>query len=251
MNDTLFTNSFSFFEAHRGKHAYTDMRAGTPLHYIAYMLRGKCKIVSADTEINASAGDFFYIPKGLPYQSYWQDEQDVSFLSLGFPYFPNPEKKDYPLQVIETDETGLMLLRRVPIGLQTTPEGIAALYTLLSHLIGHMQDSTPCRSRQIVLKTERLLWENTDLRPADIARQIGICESALYAAFAKLGEGTLHDMKEKILFQKAKNLLQTTDLPIEQVSAQLGFCSCTYFRKQFKAHFGITPREMRKSGAGL
>ena len=69
MNDTLFTNSFAFFEAHRGKHAYTDMRAGTPLHYIAYMLRGKCKIVSADTEINASAGDFFYIPKGLPYQS--------------------------------------------------------------------------------------------------------------------------------------------------------------------------------------
>ena len=251
MNDTLFTNSFSFFEAHRGKHAYTDMRAGTPLHYIAYMLRGKCKIVSADTEINASAGDFFYIPKGLPYQSYWQDEQDVSFLSLGFPYFPNPDKKNYPLQVIETDNEAIALMKRIPIGMHPSAEGIAALYTLLAHLIGHMQDSIPCRSRQIVLQAERLLWENTELSPADIARQAGICESALYAAFKKLGEETLHEMKERILFEKAKNLLLTTDTPIEQISSQLNFCSCTYFRKRFKKHFGLSPRDVRKSGAGL
>ncbi len=251
MNDTLFTNSFVFREIHRGKHASSDLSGGSPLHFIAYMIRGTAKIVSADREIHAAEGEIFYIPKGLPYRSYWQDTEDVTFLSLGFPYFPNPDKKDYPLQVVATDEEGLTLLRRVPIGLRTTPQGIAAFYTLLSHLIGHMQDSTPCRSRQLVLKAERLLWENTDLRPTDIARQLGICESALYAAFAKLGEGTLHDMKEKILFQKAKNLILTTDLPIERISEQLGFCSCTYFRKRFKAHFDITPREMRKNGVGL
>lgn len=251
MNDTLFTNSFAFFEAHRGKHAYTDMRAGTPLHYIAYMLRGKCKIVSTDTEINAAAGDFFYIPKGLSYQSYWQDEQDVSFLSLGFPYFPNPDKKNYPLQVIAADDAAIALMKRIPIGIRPSAEGIAALYALLAHLIGRMQDSIPCRSRQIVLHTERLLWENTELSPAELARSAGVCESALYAAFAKLGEGTLHEMKERILFEKAKNLLLTTDTPIEQISSQLNFCSCTYFRKRFKEHFGLSPRAVRKSGAGL
>ena len=89
------------------------------------------------------------------------------------------------------------------------------------------------------------------MNPTEIARQIGICESALYAAFAKLGEGTLHEMKDRILFEKAKTLLLTTDMPIEQISSQLNFCSCTYFRKRFKTHFGITPREMRKNGAGL
>jgi AraC-like DNA-binding protein len=215
------------------------------------MLQGKCKIVSADTEINASAGDFFYIPKGLPYQSYWQDEQDVSFLSLGFPYFPNPDKKNYPLQVIAADDAAIALMKRVPIGIRPSAEGIAALYALLAHLIGRMQDSIPCRSRQIVLHTERLLWENTELSPAELARSAGVCESALYAAFAKLGEGTLHEMKERILFEKAKNLLLTTDTPIEQISSQLNFCSCTYFRKRFKKHFGLSPRDVRKSGAGL
>lgn len=251
MNDTVFTDSFAFREIHRGKHATSDLSHGSPLHFIAFMIRGKCRIVSSDKEIHASTGEIFYIPKGLPYHSYWQDTEDVAFLSLGFPYFPNPEKKTYPLQVIEGDMETLSLLHSVPIGPRTTPEGIAALYTLLAHLIGRMQDSTPCRSRQIVSRTEQLLWENTDLRPADIARQIGVCESALYAAFAKLGEGTLHDMKNKVLFGKAKELLQTTDTPIEQISAQLGFCSCTYFRKKFKEHFGLAPREMRKKGFGL
>ncbi len=251
MNDTFFTNSFAFREIHRGRHAASDLSGGSPLHFIAYMIRGKCKIVSSDKEIHAAEGEIFYIPKGLPYRSYWQDETDVTFLSLGFPYFPNPDKKNYPLQVIEADGEALSLLHRVPIGPRTTPEGIAALYALLAHLIRRMQDSTPCRSRQIVSLAERLLWENTDLSPADIARQAGICESALYAAFAKLGEGTPHDMKTRVLFRKAKDLLLTTDAKVEQISAQLGFCSCTYFRKQFKAHFGITPREMRKSGGGL
>ena len=251
MNDTLFAESFGFREIHRGKRAYTDMRSGSPLHYIAYMIRGKCKIVSTDIEINAETGDFFYIPKGLPYQSYWQDTEDVSFLSFGFPFFPNLEKKDYPLQIIQTDEKAVDLMHHIPIELRTGPHGIATFYTLLAHLIEHMQNSTPCRSRRIILQAERLLWENTELSPADIARQTGICESALYAAFKKLGEGTLHELKEKIIFQKAKNLLLTTDTPIEQISAQLNFCSCTYFRKRFKEHFGISPREMRKSGTGL
>ena len=251
MNDILFTNSFTFREIHRGRHATSDLSGGSPLHFIAYMIRGKCRIVSADREIQASEGELFYIPKGLPYRSYWQDETDVAFLSLGFPCFPNPDKRDYPLQVIGADADALSLLWRVPIGPRATPQGIAALYTLLAHLIEKMQDSTPCRSRQIVLLSERLLLENPELRPAEIARHAGVCESALYAAFAKLGEGSLHDLKSKVIFGKAKDLLLTTDMPIERIADQLSFCSCTYFRKKFKEHFGIAPREMRKSGGGL
>ena len=251
MNDTFFTNSFVFREIHRGKRAFTDVRSGAPLHYVACMLRGKCKIVSAEKEIQASEGELFYIPKGLPYRSYWQDAKDVTFLSLGFPYLPREEGKNYPLQLLQSSEETAVLLKSVPIGGRAGADGIAALYALLAHLIPSMQENTPCRSRQIVALAERLLLENTDLYPAEIARQAGICESALYAAFAKLGEGTLHEMRERILFEKARDLLLTTDTPIERIADRLGFCTCAYFRKRFKAHFGISPREMRKSGGGL
>lgn len=251
MNDTLFAKNFIFREVHRGKRAFTDARNGSPLHYVAYMVHGKCRIAAETGEIHASEGDLFYIPKGLPYRSYWQDAEDVTFLSLGFPYLPCDDGKHYPLQVLKKSAEAMELLKKVPIGGRAGADGIAALYALVAYLIPTMQESDPCRSRQIVSSTEQLLWENTDLRPTDIARRIGVCESALYAAFAKLGEGTLHDMKNKVLFGKAKELLQTTDVPIEQISDRLGFCSCAYFRKKFKEHFGITPRDMRKRGFGL
>ncbi len=251
MNDTLFANSFHFNEIHRGKRAYTDMRAGSPMHFIAYMLKGKCRIVSPDAQITAGEGEFFYIPKGLPYRSYWQDTEDVTFLSLGFPYFPNAEKRIYPLQCIPAGKEAEMLLWRLPIGKRGSCAGIAALYTLLAHLLPSMQENMPCRARQIVALTEQLLWESTALSTAELARAAGVCESALYAAFGKASEETPHEMRERILFEKTKDLLLTTDLPIEEISEKLGFCSCAYFRKRFKARFGISPREMRKNEAAL
>ena len=251
MNDTLFAESFCFREIHRGKHAFTDVRSGAPIHYIALMLRGKCRIAASDAELSVSEGDFFYIPKGLPYRSYWQDSEDVTFISLGFPFFPNAQKRSYSLQCIKTDGEALRLLERIPIDRRGTCESIAAFYTLLSHLLPFMQESMPCRSRQIISKVEQMLWSDTELRPTELARALGICESALYAAFEKSCEETPHEMRERILFEKARDLLLTTDLPIEQISERLSFCSCAYFRKRFKARFGMTPREMRKKEIAL
>jgi AraC-like DNA-binding protein len=251
MNDTLFAKSFYFYEVHRGKHAFTDARCGSVMHYIAYMMRGSCRIVGENEEITAHEGEFFYIPKGLPYRSYWQDTEDVTFISLGFPFFPNADQRAYPLQCIPSGEEALALLSRVPLGQRTTCDGIAAFYTLLAHLLPSMREDIPCRSRRIVALAERLLWENTALRPVELARRAGVCESALYAAFEKASEETPHEMRERILFEKAKDLLFTTDLPIEEISERLGFCSCAYFRKRFKSRFGLSPREMRKSEPSL
>ena len=251
MNDTLFAKNFIFREVHRGKRAFTDARNGSPLHYVAYMVHGKCRIAAETGEIHASEGDLFYIPKGLPYRSYWQDTEDVTFLSLGFPYLPCDDGKHYPLQVLKKSAEAMALLKKVPIGGRAGADGIAALYALVAYLIPTMQESDRCRSRRIVARAEELLWENTALRPAELSRALGICESALYAAFDKAAEETPHEMRERLLFEKAKDLLVTTDVPIEQIGDRLGFCSCAYFRKRFKAHFGLSPREMRKNGGGL
>ena len=251
MNDILFTNSFTFREIHRGKRAFTDVRRGAPLHYVALLLRGKCKIVSEESELYIAEGELFYIPRGLSYRSYWQDAEDVTFLSLGFPYLPCEEGKRYPLQLLPRTEQTMALLQSVPIGGRAGADGIAALYALLAHLMPRMHENESCRSRQIVALSEGLLWENTALRPAELARAAGLCESALYAAFEKAAQETPHEMRERILFEKAKDLLLTTDTPIEEIGDRLGFCSCTYFRKRFKAHFGISPREMRKNAPTL
>ena len=46
---------------------------------------------------------------------------------------------------------------------------------------------------------------------------------------------------------KATNvMLSTTNLTLQQISAKAGFSSPTYFHRQFKRRFGITPQQYRK-----
>lgn len=46
--------------------------------------------------------------------------------------------------------------------------------------------------------------------------------------------------------QAAKELLSHTDIPIEEIAEQTGFCSGSYFCKLFRRYEGITPTQFRK-----
>ena len=46
--------------------------------------------------------------------------------------------------------------------------------------------------------------------------------------------------------QKAKTLLQLTDLPIGQIAYKSGFSDHCYFTKCFKKKYGVAPSEIRK-----
>lgn len=48
--------------------------------------------------------------------------------------------------------------------------------------------------------------------------------------------------------KKAKNLLSGTERTVEQISAEIGYCSPAYFIKQFKKAFGYTPYCYRTDG---
>ena len=45
---------------------------------------------------------------------------------------------------------------------------------------------------------------------------------------------------------RAAELLVSTDDSVEEISRRLSFSSGAYFRKCFKAHFGLSPRALRK-----
>ena len=47
--------------------------------------------------------------------------------------------------------------------------------------------------------------------------------------------------------QKATELLQTTDLSLEEIAEQCGFTNLLTFRRNFKATMGINPSDYRKT----
>ena len=48
--------------------------------------------------------------------------------------------------------------------------------------------------------------------------------------------------------QAAKELLTATDKTIEEIAAETGFCTPSYFCKLFRRYEGITPTGFRRAG---
>lgn len=246
MNDIMFSNSFKFLTIEFDKFHYTDNRVGAPSHYFAYMLSGSCKIVTASETVEISEGDFFYIPNKCSYQSYWYGNPEIKFISLGFQYLPNFDNKTYPTQTIPHNDSASELFYQLSDKSRLSAPDIGIFYTLVGLLLPLMSHNTVCRTREIVELTQNYLMRHPYAKTSELAKNCAISEAALYSAFHKASDVTLNQLRNNLLLEKAKDILITTDKPIEYVSDLLRFSSASYFRKKFKQYFNMTPKEMRK-----
>lgn len=64
--------------------------------------------------------------------------------------------------------------------------------------------------------------------------------------FAMEDLGSLSDYVNHVKIERAKELLQSTELPIRYIAGKLGFDDSGYFIKVFKGQVGNTPAEFRK-----
>lgn len=247
MNNIQFSDSFHFSTFRREKYSYTDNRGGSPDHFIAYMHSGHCRIVTETYTVEIQEGDVFYIPYGIPYQSYWYGSDLICFDSYAFRFFPDSEEYDYPVQRIPHNEEILSLINRLYSGNhRTTCATIGTLYTLMSLLLPQMKVSHISRSKALISTAEKYLYNHPDVRASELAKHCGISESCLYAAFRHGAGMTPNELRQRVLTQKAEELLVSTDLSVETISEMLHFSSSSYFRKILKKHTGMTPEEIRK-----
>lgn len=85
------------------------------------------------------------------------------------------------------------------------------------------------------------------LKPAEVARHVGISERYLRAAFAAEGESFSSYVLRRRLERCAGSLRDTAlrGRTITEIAFQAGFNNLTYFGQAFKARYGMTPREYR------
>ncbi len=246
MNDIIFSNSFIFLEIIYDKFHYTDNRAGAPSHYFAYLHSGSCKIVTESQTVQVHEGDIFYIPDKCSYQSYWYGDPEIKFVSLGFSYMPSFDNKTYPPQVIEHNDTAVEHLCKLSKLKQLTARDIGLFYTLAGILLPLMSHNDISKTKEIVERTEKYLLKHPHARAAELAKNCAVSEAMLYLAFQKSANVTPSQLRNRILLEKARDMLIATDKSIEFISDVLEFSSTSYFRKKFKEYFNMTPKEMRQ-----
>ena len=246
MNNVFFYDNLYFHTYTYGKRRYTDNRAGSPHHYLAYMESGSSRIVSEEITLEMQAGDVFYIPKDLPYQSYWWDNDTIKFKSLGFEFFPESRTRQFLLQKISCTEELRQRIAAIPTEAEADSALIGTFYSVLADILPMLAYSRADPKAEIIEKARKYIYGNTNCRVADIARHCLLSESALYAIFQKEAGLSPNELIRKTRCDKAVFLLTTTNQSVQEISDALGFSSTSYFRKVLHLYTGKTPREIRR-----
>lgn len=87
--------------------------------------------------------------------------------------------------------------------------------------------------------------EDSDMSIPELAKQIGMSRSQLYKKVKALTGNSTSQIIRSIRINKAKELLQESDLSIYEVAYDVGFKDPAYFSRIFSEEFGVSPREFR------
>ena len=80
----------------------------------------------------------------------------------------------------------------------------------------------------------------------ELARRFAMSERTLLRRFKQATGTSPAKWLTQARVQHARQLLETTQLPIEQLASQCGFGTATNFRQHFRAHLNISPQAYRK-----
>jgi transcriptional regulator GlxA family with amidase domain len=129
---------------------------------------------------------------------------------------------------------------------------IAKVYLLKWHGEGQLP-YTPLIRRvrhadSVVRRCEQWLGEH--FREADALRQVvglaGIPERTLKRRFKSATGSSIIEYLQNLRIEEAKRLIEAGSLPVEAVSAEVGYDDTSFFRRLFKRRTGLTPSEYRR-----
>lgn len=83
-----------------------------------------------------------------------------------------------------------------------------------------------------------------DWPASEVARAVGVSEATLRRHLADEGTG-LAALLTDLRMNRALGLLQTTDLPVQEIAFQVGYASPSRFALRFRARFGLAPSAIR------
>ena len=246
MNNIQFSKGFYFFGCNfRIKH-HTDNSQGTNVHHIGYIKSGSAIFDCGGKIYEFSSGDVFYTPMGCKYHSYWSGEC-ICYDSYAFSVFPMQNEDVFEIQKLKMNEHAKELLLSLSAHKCVDATSVGLLYLLLGEVLPEMIPTK--KSGQSVLISRALAYLRNDysLDVPSLAKKMNMSESALYLLFQTQINSTPITEKNKIRTEAAIEMLQNTDLAVEEISERLAFSSAAYFRKVLHAFCGKTPRQIRKN----
>lgn len=127
--------------------------------------------------------------------------------------------------------------------------GLVFLY-LMKH-VENLTTNTSQNYLDVILQTT-LDYIDTSYKTANLTKLAEDFHQSLsvLSKLIKQSTGfTFQELLQKKRFQKAVELLMKTDLAVDEISFEVGYENKSYFYRQFKERYGMTPRQYRIQNA--
>ena len=85
-----------------------------------------------------------------------------------------------------------------------------------------------------------------DLRVATLAKEVGLSEKKLGTLFKTYFGVFIHDYIIQVRMEKAKLMLENTNLQVREISRMVGYRDVSGFSRSFRKSYGTTPSQIRK-----
>ena len=112
--------------------------------------------------------------------------------------------------------------------------------------LGNRLDS---RQNDIILRARRFIadnYANPELTLGTVADYVGLNEKYFTTRFTKATGTTFRDYVTELRLSRAKQLLDTTDLRMYEISERIGYNNTEHFNRMFRKNFQISPSDYRK-----
>ena len=164
----------------------------------------------------------------------------TGLLDTNRPLFRSPETQKLDRTFAEIHA----LAREDALGHQ--PELSMLALKLLAILAGPRTANETTTNRVVNTVRMLLLERASENRPMEeIAEELNVSYSNLRRTFRQQTGISMKDFQLDVRLQKAKDLLDNSDLSIKAIAAQLGFNSAFHFSNQFRKAVGCPPSEWR------
>ncbi len=234
--------------------SFSYRNTARPNYGILYLTGGQAIYTFDRGRIELAAGEVIYLPKGANYEVAFVTEGEAvrDFLVN----FDLPEGEvfsgfDRPVRLCR-DLTGS--LRKIFEELSAAwfaaeePLYVKALfYTCMHRVLSASGTDGKDKRPQVYTEAARLLAENPELSVDEIAGKLFISHSGFQKQFAQYYGCSPMEYRMRKRMERAKALLQGTDLSIQEISDMLGFYDNAAFYKAFTGREGMTPNRYRKS----
>ena len=217
-----------------------------PDHGLLYLVKGQITYRTEEATVEMTPGEIIYLPKGSNYEVEFDiTEGATEDILINFEAQGDAPSSVLPPTLLLKDCDGTLypLFNEAAEAPPRPYLKQALLYRCIDGVKQALETPEENEEAALFRQTATQLIE-TDV--ATLCRRLHISRSVFQKKFRRYLGTSPREYRIRAKLMLAQRLLETTDLPIQEIASRTGCCDTAHFYKLFTQHNAITPKQYRE-----